>query len=165
MIGKVRLLLLCCSKQSRTTCLPSIITLSCTGTFDLFFRSWLFILFPSVHPPYGDGLTWPPPPVDVKKDRDRKLHVVWIIMEHKEPTCFVERPKEQSGYIMYSAFRKGLDQKTGHVIVYYKIVAVCRLLAAAKILLQTSWKWLIQAWYKVLKLKAAFAVVFNNEMT
>jgi len=39
-------------------------------------RSWLFILFPSVHPPYGDGLTWPPPPVDVKKDRDRKLHVV-----------------------------------------------------------------------------------------
>ncbi|XP_078357853.1 palmitoyltransferase ZDHHC16B-like isoform X2 [Oculina patagonica] len=38
-------------------------------------RSWLRILFPSVHPPYGDGLTWPPPPKK-KKSTYRKLHVV-----------------------------------------------------------------------------------------
>lgn len=39
-------------------------------------RSWLRILIPSVHLPYGDGITWLPPPGNVKKNSDRKLHIV-----------------------------------------------------------------------------------------
>jgi len=39
-------------------------------------RSWLCILLPSAHPPFGDGITWNPLPVDVKENRKGKLHVV-----------------------------------------------------------------------------------------
>lgn len=44
--------------------------------FDLSFRSWLRVLLPSVHPPYGDGLTWPPPPESATRSDVRKLHIV-----------------------------------------------------------------------------------------
>lgn len=39
-------------------------------------RSWLRVLLPSVHPPYGDGLTWPPPPESAARNKERKLHIV-----------------------------------------------------------------------------------------
>nr|XP_058967600.1 palmitoyltransferase ZDHHC16B-like isoform X1 [Pocillopora verrucosa] len=39
-------------------------------------RSWLRVLLPSVHPPYGDGLTWPPPPESGTRSNVRKLHIV-----------------------------------------------------------------------------------------
>ena len=39
-------------------------------------RSWLCILLPSSHPPFGDGVTWPPLPADAKEDGKGKLHIV-----------------------------------------------------------------------------------------
>ncbi|KAM7442821.1 Palmitoyltransferase zdhhc16 [Porites harrisoni] len=39
-------------------------------------RSWLCILLPSTHPPYGDGISWHPLPNDLKKSRQGKLHIV-----------------------------------------------------------------------------------------
>lgn len=39
-------------------------------------RSWLSILLPLPHPPFGDGLSWTPLPEDMKKDGKGKLHIV-----------------------------------------------------------------------------------------
>ncbi|XP_068708962.1 palmitoyltransferase ZDHHC16-like [Montipora capricornis] len=39
-------------------------------------RSWLHLLLPSSHPPFGDGITWAPLPEVLKDDAKGKLHFV-----------------------------------------------------------------------------------------